>query len=305
VPADAIARYLSSVSSKLGLDRERADEITKELAGHLEDATLEHQIRGLPMDEAQIRATEALGNPNAVSRKLKWVHGFGRYSSRPLLDACLGSLPFLLALAGILVGDSIAVVLWIAVIGVSIYALKEAIPAWTLTWLGFGGLIAWVAVFGLTFGAIKSVLDLSFALAYTSAFLMTASALVALTILIARKGVEVTLLFLLPLGILYTTVGYEDAAPSRRFFMTTVAAIFAFVFSFAYLMTRNRYPLAFGAAGFLFYNALYGDIIRSGVSPLNATGPALVMLWALIYCIPLLLVSSPAYFYLKRRNINS
>jgi hypothetical protein len=47
VPADTIAHYLNSISSKLGLDRVREEEITKELGTHLEDAVREHRIKGL------------------------------------------------------------------------------------------------------------------------------------------------------------------------------------------------------------------------------------------------------------------
>jgi hypothetical protein len=68
-----------------------------------------------------------------------------------------------------------AVFVWISVIGVSVYAYQEAVPAWTLTWLGFGNFLVLFIIFGLTFGAVKSVLGLSWPLAYTAAFLVKES----------------------------------------------------------------------------------------------------------------------------------
>jgi hypothetical protein len=306
VPADAVSRYLSRISSKLGLDRARQEEITRELATHLEDSAREHQIRGLSMNEAQERAMEALGEPNALSRKLRWVHAFGRYSKHPLLDALLGSLPFLLTVAGMLVEalaarPGLSVFVCIVVIGVAIYALKVAVPAWTMTWLGFANLFFMSFLYGGVYVGMRFVLDVGWAPTYLAALLVSAAALVTTTVLVAKKSVELTLLFLLPLAIFYTTVGYEDAAPSHRFLMTIIAALFAFVFSFAYLLTRNRRPILYAALGFIFYNALYVDIIRTGPSTLNTAGPVLVGLWALIYIVPLLLVSSPAYFYVRRK----
>ena len=61
--------------------------------------------------------------------------------------------------------------------------------------MGFGNFLVLFIIFGLTFGAVKSVLGLSWPLAYTAAFLVTAAALVFFTVLMAIKGVEATLLF--------------------------------------------------------------------------------------------------------------
>jgi hypothetical protein len=292
------------------LDRAQEEEIARELAAHLEDSAREHMIRGLSMEEAQKRAVEAFGKPRAVSRKLKWVHGFGRYSKRPWLDALLGSLPFLLAFVSMLVEAAVprlglvnfGVFVWIIVIGVSVYALKEAVPAWTVTWLGLANFLVLFILFGGIFGGARFVLGASWPVAYLAAFIVASAALILSGVSMAQKNVEQTLLFLLPLAILYATVGYEDAAPSHRMLMTAIAALFAFVFSFAYILTRNRRPILFAAIGFLFYSTLYIDILRTSPSPLNATGPALVAIWSLIYVVPLLLVSSPAYFFLKKNR---
>jgi hypothetical protein len=313
VPADAISYYLRSISSKLGLDRAREEEIARELAAHLEDSAREHQIRGLSMEEAQRQAVEAFGNPKTVSRKLKWVHGFGRYSKHPLIDALLGSLPFLLAFASMLVEAAVprlglvnyGVFVWIVVIGVSVYALKEAVPVWTVTWLGLANFLVLFILFGGIFGGARFVLGAGWPIAYLAAFIVASAFLILSSVLMAKKNVEQTLLFLLPLVILYATVGYEDAAPHHRFLMTAIAALFAFVFSFAYILTRNRRPVLFAALGLLFYSAMYIDIVRTSPSPLNTTGPALIGLWMVIYIVPLVLVSSPAYFYLKKNNVST
>jgi hypothetical protein len=295
---------LSSICSRLGLDRAQEEEITRELATHIEECIQDHRRRGLTGDEAEQKAIGALGEPGKISRQLKWVHGFGRSSNRPWIDALLGSLPFGLALLGICLRLSFPLYLWWSiVIGVSVYALKEAVPAWTASWLGLAHLLVLFFLFNGTYGGMRFLLGYGWAASYSLAFLSTAVVLFGSTFLLARKKVELTLLFLLPLTALYVAVGFEDVAPSHRFFIALLVLVFAFVYAFSYLLNRCQRPVLFAAIGFVVYNALYLDVMRTAPAPLDSTGMTLLGLRILIYTIPLTLISSPVCYYFKRRAV--
>ncbi len=309
MPSDPIRAYLTRLSGKLGLDATQRAEISKELETHLEDSTRDHQSKGLSGSEARKKAVEAMGESSRVAREPNWVHGFGRYSRQPFVDALLGGIaPFALAslyealqslVSGLESIPAIAVV-WLVALGVSIYALKQAVPAWTVTWLGLTNMMVLFFLYVGTHGSL-SALGLGWAGAYGSAVLVTSLALFFSTYWVAKHHVELTLLFLLPLAVLYFGAGYQDVDPSHTRSVVPFIVYFGPVFASAYLLTRNRCPLLFGAIGLTFYTGLYFDIMAHNLPPLNASGLQLVGVQILIYIVPLLLVSSPAYFYRKKK----
>ncbi len=250
-----------------------------------------------------------MGESSRVSRELHRVHGFGRYSRRPFVDALLGGIaPFALAslyetlqtsVSGLESIPAMAVV-WLVALGVSIYALKQAVPAWTVTWLGLTHMMVLFFLYVGTYGSL-SALGLGWTGAYGFAVLVTSLTLFFSTYWVAKHNVESTLLFLLPLAVLYFGAGYQDVDPSHARSVVPFIMYFAPVYAFAYLLTRNRYPLLFGAIGLVFYTGLYLDIMAHNPPPLNASGLQLVGVQILIYLFPLLLISSPAYFYRKRK----
>ena len=311
MPSDLIRDYLIRLSGKLGLDATQRAEISKELEAHLEDSSRDLQRKGLSRSEALKKAVEAMGESSRVSRELNWVHGFGRHSRRPWVDALLGGIaPFALAslyeVLQSLVSDLGSVpamaVVWLVALGVSIYALKKAVPAWTVTWLGLTNMMVLFFLYVGAYGSL-SALGLEWAGAYGFAVLVTALALFFSTYWVAKHNVEMTLLFLLPLAILYIGAGYQDVEPSHASSVVPFIMYFGPIFAFAYLLTRNRYPLLFGAIGLAFYTGLYLDIMAHNPPPLNASGLQLVGVQILIYFVPLLFISSPAYFYRKRSQL--
>jgi hypothetical protein len=261
------------------------------------------------MEEAQKKAIEKLGDADDVSSQLQWVHGFGRYSRRLWLDALLGSLlPFAVTIcyAGLqrlipaLEPLPPIAVLALVAIGISIHAFRAAVPAWTVTWLGISNVFVLGLAYGLAFLSVKA-LQFGFLYSHLVAIGTAGIVLLATTYWMARHHVELTLLFLLPLTLPYVVVGYEDVNAGHALLVLPIAGIFTMAFPFFYLLTRNQYPVFFSSLGFVFYTGIYADIMMNSPAPFNATGFARVGLAVLLYIVPLLVISSPAYRYLRRR----
>jgi hypothetical protein len=309
VPADVIADYMETVAARLRLSRAEKEEIAEELATHLTDSIRDHQTRGLTMEDAKEKAVEDFGDPEDVSRGLNWIHGFGWYSGRPWVDALLGSVAILVVLAGYsLVQKLIPIlepfppiaVLFLVAAGITIYAYRAAVPAWTVTWLGIMNFavlaFAYVAAF---FG--MNILQFGQLCAHLAGVAAACIALFVTTFWFTKKHLELTLLFLLPLTLPYLAIGYEDTPAGHGFYVLPVVGIFWVGFAFFYLLTRNQHPFLFACLGFVFYTGLYVDIVLNSPAPFNASGFQLTFIWALLYVIPLIMVSSPAYLLLKRR----
>jgi hypothetical protein len=310
VPADVTTDYLSTVAARLRLNRAEKEEIAEELATHLTDSIRDHQKRGLRMQEAQEKAVEDFGDPKDISRKLNWIHGFGWYSKRPWIDALLGSVLILVVPAGYSLLQKLIpalepfpaiAVLFLVAAGITIYAYRAAVPAWTVTWLGSMNLLVLTAAYVGVCSGVKAfqVGQLHAQLAGMAAACI---ALFATTFYFSKKHLELTLLFLLPLAFPYIVLGYEDTPPEHGLFVLPIVGIFWVGFAFFYLLTRNQHPVLFACLGFLFYTGLYVDIVLNSPAPLNASGLRLAFIWALLYGIPLITTSSPAYHYLKRRT---
>lgn len=309
VPADIVASYLSDIIAKLKLDRAKKEEIAKELATHLSDSTRDHQLRGLGMEDAKKKAIEKLGDADDVSSQLRWVHGFGRYSRRLWLDALLGSLlPFavIICYAGLqmlipaLEPLPPIAVLAVAAIGISIYAFRAAVPAWTVTWLGISNMFVLGLAYGLAFLSMEA-LQFEFIDSHLVAIGFACCVLTATTYWMAKQHVELTLLFLLPLILPYIAIGYEDVDASHGWVVLPVVGTFTIAFPFFYLLTRNQRPVFFASLGLVFYSGLYADIVIHSPAPFNATGLTRIGLAVLLYVVPLLMISTPAYLYLRRR----
>jgi hypothetical protein len=313
VSADTVASYLSSIVSKLRLGKSTEDDIAGELATHLYDSIRDQQIRGLSMEEAQKTAVERFGTPDELSRRLRWVHGFGRYSQRGWLDALLGSLlPFVVIclyvgiqqLTPALEPLSPLAVLVLVAIGISIYAFRAAVPAWTITWLGISHLLVLGLAYGASFLALR-YLQLDFLPSHLVAIGSACIVLFITTRWMARHHVELTLLFLLPLTLPYIVIGYEDAPSAHGWVVLPIVGFFTIAFSFFYLLTRNQHPIFFALLGLVFYTGIYADIVRVSPAPFNATGLTRFGLAALLYLAPLSIISSPVYLYLRNLHLDS
>ena len=265
------------------------------------------------MEEAQKTAVEKFGAPDELSRKLRWVHGFGGYSRRVWLDALLGSLLPLVVIflyVGIqrlvpaLEPFSPLAVLVLVAIGISIYAFRAAVPAWTITWLGISHLLVLGSAYGAAFLALRH-LQLEFLPSHLVAIGVTCIVLFMTTHWMARHHVELTLLFLLPLTLPYIVIGYEDAPLAHGWVVLPIVGFFTIAFSFFYLLTRNQHPILFALLGLAFYTGIYADIVMVSPAPFNATGVTRFGLAALVYLVPLFIISSPAYLYLKNLRLDS
>jgi hypothetical protein len=265
------------------------------------------------MEEAQKTAVEKFGDPEDVSRKLRWAHGFGGYSQRVWLDALLGSLlPFVVIclyvglqrLIPALEPLSPLVVLVLAAIGISVYAFRAAIPAWTVTWLGISHLLALGMTYGVAFLTLRH-LEFGFLPSHLVAIGAACTVVFMTTHWMAKHQVELTLLFLLPLTLPYIVIGYEDVPTVHGWVVLPIVGFFTIAFSFFYLLTRNQHPVFFALLGLVFYTGIYADIVMYSPSPFNATGLTRYGLAALLYLVPLFIISSPAYLYVRNLRLGS
>ncbi len=310
MPADAVKDFLSTISARLRLDRAKQKDIAKELGTHLMDSTQDYLARGLSMEEAREEAVKKFGDPKDVSRKLNMIHSFGRYSKRPSVDALLGSvLIYAVAFGYSLLQSLIPMlepfpptgVLFLVAVGISLYAYKAAIPAWTVPWLGITHLLV-LAVVYIAGHLCTKAFGLGALYSHLAGMAAACVALFLTTTWFARKHLELTLLFLLPLTLPYIVVGYEDISLKRGVIVLPIIGVFWVAFAFFYLLTRNQKPRLFACLGFVFYTGLYIDIVLHSPAPLNATGFPLAVIGVLLYVLPLILVSSPAFYYLKRKT---
>jgi hypothetical protein len=307
---DAIKKYLRAMSARLRLDRAKAKDIAKELETHLTDSTADYLARGFSMEESRGQAIKKLGDPKDLSRTLNMIHGFGRYSERPWIDALLGSVLIVAVPLGYWLLQNLVPILepfppigalLLVAVGVSLYAYKAAVPAWTVTWLGVTHLLVLAVVYLAGFLGAKAFGGGALA----SHLVGMAAACIALfvtTTWFARRHLELTLLFLLPLTLPFIVVGYEDIPLTHGRVVLPIIGIFWVAFAFFYLLTRNRHPFLFAILGFVFYTGLYADIVIHSPSPFNASGLPLIVIVTLLHILPLMLISSPALYYLKRRT---
>lgn len=308
VPADMVSAYLTAITARLRLSPAQKEDIVEELWAHLTDSIRDYETRGLSMEEARNRALADFGDPKAVSRKLNWIHGFGWYSRRPWIDAVLGSiLPVLVAwgyshlqsLFPVLEPYPPITVLFLVAMGVSFYAFRVAVPAWTVTWLGIAHLSVLFVVLGGTAEALRA-LGFNWLPSYLAGIAAASVVLASTTHWFARRHVELTLLFLLPLTLPYIAAGYQDVAPEHASLIVPSAGLFTALFAFFYLLTRNRHPAVFGCLAFIFYTGLYVDIMLHNPAPFQASGLRLAFLGVALYAVPILLVSSPVYRYWRK-----
>lgn len=310
MPASAILDCLSTIRARLRLDRAKEQDIAKELETHLMDSTEDYLARGFSMEDAREEAIIKLGDPKDVSRKLNMVHGFGRYSKHPWIDALLGSvLIYAVALGYWLLQSLIPIlepfppmgVLLLVAVGISLYAYKAAIPAWTVTWLGLTHLLLLaIAYFAVHLGT--QALGLEALYSHLAGMGAACIALFFTTTWFAQKHLELTLLFLLSLTLPYIVVGYEDVSLKHGVIVLPIIGFFWVTFAFFYLLTRNQHTFLFACLGFAFYTGLYIDIAIHSPAPFNATGFSQIVIGVLFYVLPLIMISSPAFYYLKRRT---
>jgi hypothetical protein len=192
-------------------------------------------------------------------------------------------------------------VLLLAAVGISLYAYKAAVPAWTVTWLGFTHLLVLAIVYIAGYLGTKAF-GLGALYSHLAGMAAACIALFFTTTWFARKHLELTLLFLLPLTLPFIVVGYEDIPLTHGLVVLPIIGIFCVAFAFFYLLTRNQHPLLFACLGFVFYTGLYIDIVFHSPAPFNASGVPLIVIGLLLYVLPLILISSPAFYYLKRRT---
>ncbi|MFQ5930582.1 MAG: permease prefix domain 1-containing protein [Acidobacteriota bacterium] len=300
--ANQFEKFLRSIIENLDINKGDKEQIVRELSDHLENSVLDYREEGLTMEHAQEKAIEKFGNPAKISRELNWVHGFGRWSTRRILDSFLGSLPFLFCLVLIFfveirlipVNSYLFGLFWVLILGVSIYALRKAVPAWSIPWLGFLNVIVLQVLF--VFAAVVWGQGLA-------GIAIVSCTLIFSTYLMAKRQPESVFLFLLPMAVPYVFFGYDEVVRSHRMFMEGLVILWAAALCFIALYTRLRWVKLIGVAGFCLYTFVYIDILRAPlVAPLKTNylglSPAL-----LGYFIPLLVVLvAPGYLYFKKRR---
>ncbi len=297
-----IQKFLNNISEKLQLNSQKKEEIIRELKTHLEDLISEYRKKGIPMKEAENKAIKKFGTPEKIARKLQWIHGFGSFSNNKFKDAFSGALPFLIASILILLLELNFInstsylfgLFWALIIGISIYGLLRAFPAWTISWLGFCNVLMLHLLFfaGAYISPIFSVLFPSLFLIFSIYF-------------IVKNQFKFIFIFLMPLAIPYVFYGYDGIIQSHRILMEIVIATFTTVASFTILYKKLRGSYLAGFLGFLLYSFIYFDI--SFLAPLqiplenNYMG---LLPTILGYIVPLFIISIvPTYYLLKQKSI--
>ena len=128
--------YLSSFKSYLRLDHELADNLIRELHGHLDDSCRELQESGLSEEEATETAAQFLGSPRLIARQIYEVYSQGNWR-----QAFFAALPhFLVALLFAMHWWQSTIwlpAILVAVIGTVIYGWHHGKPTWLFPWLGY------------------------------------------------------------------------------------------------------------------------------------------------------------------------
>ena len=136
MPVD-VKTYLGSLARRLHLDPRDEREIILELQSHLEDKAAELESEGLDREAAMARATEEMGQPDAVANGMYAVHSTGVWR-----DVVLAMVPhFLLA-------SLFALHLWseyflvaILLIGIAFVTWRNwrgGTPSpWSYSWMGY------------------------------------------------------------------------------------------------------------------------------------------------------------------------
>lgn len=307
---EMLKNFINVILKGLDIDEGEKRDIMVELMENLEDEKEELVRNGLGYEEAEKKIIERFGNPEKISRKLLWIHGFGRFGKDILKDSVLGAIPLFIGTIVILLytnasllGISIKIpniltTLFFALcLLVSIYSFRKAFPAWTFTWIGMTLVYLSVLLFFYSTSSKKQFLIPLFSIP----LLIFLSVYAIFKLSNFKRGLGLILLFLLPFSIPFAFFGSDEMVIEYKIPFQIIIGLFVTASAFFLLYSKLRLSYLFSILGILFYTFSYLYIT---LAPHTFTGEENILLLLLGYFIPLLLIGSiPFYFFIKERTL--
>jgi|GEM_PF-1845101 len=307
---DGIKNFIEGILKELDIDEQKKKDLERELMENFEEEKEELLRMGIKEEEAEMRILERFGDQDKFRRRLLFIHGFGRFSENSFKDGFLGSIPILLGtlliflystfhLLGftIEIPNIISTLLFGISLLISIFAFSKGFPAWSFPWAGITFL--YLAQLLLFFSSIYKLFFIPVIL-FSLLLLLSIYAIFKLSNF--KKGLGLTLLFLLPLSIPFAFYGSDEMVLKYKILFQIIIGLSATLFTFFLLHFRLRLSYLFSLMGFILYTLSYLYII---LSPHTFTGEENLFYLFLGYSIPLLLlISVPFYFFLKERVLD-
>lgn len=307
---EVIENFIKGILRKLDVDEGKKKDLEKELLENFEEEKEELLRMGIQEEEAEKRIVERFGNPEKFKKRLLFIHGFGRFSENAFMDGIFGSIPIFLGILVILfystfhlfgftieIPNIFSTLLFGVSISISIIAYKKGFPARTFPWVGTT--FVYLAQILLFFSSISKLYLIP---AIMLAFLLLLSIYAIFKTSNFKRGLGLTLLFLLPLSISFAFYGSDEMFLKYKIIFQIIIGTFAILFTFLLLYFRLKPSYIFSGLGFILYTFSYLYIV---LSPHRFAGAEKTFPLLLGYSIPiLLLVTVPFYFFLKERVLD-
>ncbi len=104
---ETLKNFIKGILKGLDIDDGKKKDIMDELMENFIEEKEELIRSGLIEEEAERKIIERFGNPEKISRKLLWIHGFGRFRKNILKDSFLGAIPIFIGTLIILLSSTI------------------------------------------------------------------------------------------------------------------------------------------------------------------------------------------------------
>ncbi len=304
---EVIKNFIKGILRELDIEEEKKKDLEKELMENFKEEKEELLKTGIGEEEAERKILERFGNPEKFKKRLLFIHGFGRFSENTFRDGIFGSIPIFLGTLVILfystfrffgftikIPNVFSSLLFGLSLLISIFALRKGFPAKTFPWVGTT--FVYLAQILLFFSSISKLYLVP---AIVLPFLLLLSIYAIFKLSNFKKGLGLTLLFLLPLSIPFAFYGSDEMILKYKIILQIIIGIFATLFTFFLLYFRLRLSYIFSVLGFILYTFSYLYII---LSPHTFAAQEKILYLLLGYFIPLLLlVSIPFYFLLRER----
>lgn len=304
---EILKKFINGILKELDIDEGKKRDIMVELMENLREEKEDLIRNGLGEEEAEREIIKRFGNPEKISRKLLWIHGFGRFRKDILKDSILGASPLFIGTLIILLYSAIGLlgisikfpnilntVFFALCLLVSLYSFKKSFPAWTFPWSG----ITFVYLIQIIF--FYSSLKKLFLIPLLSVpFLIFLSIYAIFKLSNFKRGLGLTLLFLLPFSIPFAFFSSDEMVIEYKILFQIIIGLFATASTFFLLYSRLRLSYFFSVLGMFFYTFSYLYIT---FTPHTYTGEENILYLLLGYFIPLLIIGSiPFYYFLKEK----
>lgn len=307
---EMLKNFIDGILKGLDIDEGKKRDIMDELTENFTEEKEELIRSGFEEKEAEKIIIENFGNPEKFSKKLLWIHGFGRFRKDILIlrDSILGAIPLFMGTLIILLYSSAGLlgipikilhilntVFFALCLLVSVNSFRKAFPAWTFPWSG----IIFLYLIQILFVSLTLLAKLNFLPLVLIAFLICLAIYAIFKFSDFKRGLGLTLLFLLPFSLPFAFFGSDEIVMEYKILFEITIGLFATISAFFLLYSKLRLSYLITVIGFLFYTFSYLFIT---FAPHTFTGEDNFIYLLLGYLIPLILIGSiPIYYFLKER----